>query len=363
MAGAERRYPWLRSAAGEPFDWATLFPDRDLEGLSSADCRAAILDALGRDRPDALGVVGYARPESSAMLAGRGDIAARRSSCRRARRSTTRASGGRRRSSVAGSLGVAAGLVGGPRHADYLATLGLPRDRIALGYNAVDNDHFARVARASLSSPVGRLGLPDRPYFIAVSRFVPEKNLPRLVDAYARYRAATTATPWDLVLCGDGPDAGTVEAAIVRSGHGDSIHRPGFLQSENLPRWLAFASGFVHPSLMEPWGLVANEAAACGIPLLVSDRAGCAETLVPDPAGTSGRRFDPTSTEAIASALRWLAERPEDDRRAMGVRAEEIVAEWGPGRFASGMLEAIAIAIASTPARPRRARPLQESTR
>lgn len=361
MAGAERRYPWLRSAAGEPFDWVSLFPDRELENLSTGDCRAAIFDALGRDRPDALGVVGYARPESSAMLTW----------ARRHRRPAILLSESqeidhprvwwkeaikRRRIS-----GVAAGLVGGPGHADYLATLGLPRDRIAFGYNAVDNDHFARLAEAARSSVDGRAGLPERPYFIAVSRFVPEKNLPRLVDAYARYRATTPAPPWDLVLCGDGPGAGEVDEAVDRSGFASSIHRPGFLQAEHLPRWLAYSSGFVHPSLMEPWGLVANEAAACGIPLLVSDRSGCAETLVPDPAGTSGRQFDPTSMAEIADAMGWLAALPEADRRSMGGRAAGIVAEWGPDRFARGMLDALGFA--SVPARPRRARPLQESTR
>ena len=37
-----------------------------------------------------------------------------------------------------------AALVGGPSHRDYLVQLGMPADRIALGYNAVDNDYFAQ---------------------------------------------------------------------------------------------------------------------------------------------------------------------------------------------------------------------------
>src|SRR5262249_7394953 len=157
-----------------------------------------------------------------------------------------------------------------------------PRDRIALGYNAVDNDAFARAADAARRAPEGRRGLPAARYFLAVNRFVPEKNLPRLIAAFAEYRGHCRASrAWDLVLCGDGPGASEVDAAVQQSGCAGSIHRPGFLQADALPRWYAFASAFVHPSLMEPWGLVVNEAAACGLPLLVSDRAGCVETLVP----------------------------------------------------------------------------------
>jgi glycosyltransferase involved in cell wall biosynthesis len=120
--------------------------------------------------------------------------------------------------------------------------------------------------------------------------------------------------------------------------------RPGFLQAGALARWYAFAAAFVHPSLMEPWGLVVNEAAACGLPLLVSERAGCAETLVPDPAGTSGMRFDPEDENALAAGLSWLAGLPEAERAAMGQRAAEVVAAWGPERFAQGTLEALALA-------------------
>ena len=136
--------------------------------------------------------------------------------------------------------------------------------------------------------PRSRVGLPSAPFFIAVSRFVPEKNLQSLVAAYAKYRASTQSPPWDLVLCGDGESRTEIEASIQGLGVTDSIHLPGFLQADSLSRWLAHARGFVHPSLMEPWGLVVNEAAACRLPLLISHRAGCSETLVPDPVGTTG---------------------------------------------------------------------------
>jgi glycosyltransferase involved in cell wall biosynthesis len=344
-AGAERTYPWETPRRDEPFEWVTLFPDRVLEEVPAAACARAMSRALRRDRPDALGVVGYVRPESMAMLRwglanGRPRVLMSESQAidhprvwwkeavksRRVRR-------------------FSAGFVGGPRHRDYLVSLGMPALRISLGYNAVDSAGFAARAEAFRRDPDGRAGLPAAPYFLAVSRFAPEKNLAALVRAYARYRAdAGGVGSWDLVLCGDGPAAGEVEAAVAASGCAGSIHRPGFLQAGELARWYAFASAFVHSSLMEPWGLVVNEAAACGLPLLVSDRAGCAETFVIEGSGATGRRIDPRDVDGMAGALAWVAGLPEDERRAMGGRAQDLARQWGPERFAQGAIEAFRIA-------------------
>jgi 1,2-diacylglycerol 3-alpha-glucosyltransferase len=347
-AAAERTYPWRTARRDEPFEWITLFPGRVLEELPRAACAGAMRRALRRDRPDSVGIVGYVRPESMAALAwarrsGRPALLMSESQKIDHPRVWWKEAIKRRRVAR-----FSAALVGGPRHRDYLIDLGIPAERIVLGYNAVDNQRYASRAEAARRSAEGRRGLPDAPYFLAVSRFVPEKNLVRLVRAFARYRADTPASrAWDLVLCGGGPGEADIEEEILRSGCALAIHRPGFLQEDELARWYAFASAFVHPSLMEPWGLVVNEAAACGLPLLVSDRAGCAETLVPTPVGTSGLRFDPSDEDELGAALNWMANLPDDGREAMGRRAAEIVARWGPDRFAEGTLEALELAMAS----------------
>ena len=347
-AGAEGIYPWKTARDREPFEWVTLFPDRVLEDVPRGACAAAMTRALDRDRPEALGVVGYARPESMAMLLW--------AMVRRAPTVLMSESQEIDHPRVWWKEAVkrrrvrrfSAGLVGGPRHRDYLVSLGMPRERIALGYDAVDGEAFAASARRCRDDPGGRVGLPAAPYFLAVSRFAPEKNVTGLVRAYARYREKATlaneTSVWHLVLCGDGPAADQIADEIDRSGRSDSIHRPGFLQADGLARWYAHASAFVHPSLMEPWGLVVNEAATCGLPLLVSDRAGCVETFVPDGPETTGLRIDGRDVEGMAEALFWMTQVRESDRREYGDRAARIAAEWGPERFAQGTLEALAIA-------------------
>ncbi|ODU00625.1 MAG: glycosyl transferase family 1 [Planctomycetes bacterium SCN 63-9] len=345
MAGSERTWPWERQDGHEPFRRVTLFSDRVLETISPADCRKALTDCLDRDRPDALGLVGYVRPESLA-----GARWGRRSGCPVFLMSESQSIDRPHTwwKELIKKRRVAcfdAALVGGPSHRDYLIELGMPADRIALGYNAVDNAFFADRTREARGRGDRPAGLPNAPYFLSVCRFAPEKNLIRLIESFSCYRQqATGHQPWDLVLVGGGPQAGEIESAIARSGCPEAIHRPGFLQADQLPNWYAHASAFVLASICEPWGLVANEAAGAQLPLLLSSRAGCSATLVPDSDKPTGARFDPFEGEDITAKLCWMAGLSPDERRAMGHRAFEVVQEWGPRRFALGALEAVELA-------------------
>lgn len=106
----------------------------------------------------------------------------------------------------------ATALVGGQRHADYLVALGLPRDRIFTGYDAVDNAFFAQgamEAKCQRSEVRGRYGLPEN-YFVASARFIAKKNLATLLRAYAAYHKHSSLVTshsllWHLVLLGAGP--------------------------------------------------------------------------------------------------------------------------------------------------------------
>ena len=84
-----------------------------------------------------------------------------------------------------------AALVGGTPHRAYMQELGMPADRIFLGYDAVDNDFFGKRVKEIKDSEV-RIqdsGLASaKPYFLASARFIEKKNLPRLIQAYALYR-------------------------------------------------------------------------------------------------------------------------------------------------------------------------------
>lgn len=235
-------------------------------------------------------------------------------------------------------------LVAGTRHVEYCEQLGMPRARICTGYDVVDNEHFSRgadLARGQASELRGRFGLPER-YFLACGRFVEKKNWLRLLEAFADYRDRAGSNAWSLVIVGDGPLAPTMRALCDRRGIAEQVKLLGFWQYEQLPVVYGLASALVHASTVDQWGLVVNEALAAGVPVLVSDRCGCAPDLVR--AGVNGWTFDPYDVGRLSELLTKVGSLDDQERTKLGTSGRKLIADWSIERFAAGALDAARIA-------------------
>lgn len=240
-------------------------------------------------------------------------------------------------------------LVGGDVHADYAASLGIPRERIFKGYDAVDNDHFAKSAakaRRDESDVRARIGrIPPRPYFIAVSRLIARKNFRRLLEAYRLYRARTLEQqPWDLVICGNGDERAALEHFVHEHRLREFVHFPGFLPYTEVGFWYGLASAFIHPALVEPWGLVVNEACAAGLPILCSKTVGARYDLVRE--GENGYLFDPRNTEEMVARMEDMHTIGDGARRSMGDGSRRLAGICAPQVFGAAVVAA-ARAVAS----------------
>lgn len=191
---------------------------------------------------------------------------------------------------------------GGITHAAYAAKLGMTPDRIFSGYSAVDNQAWAAAAARARVQPSPAHG----PYFVAVGRFIAKKNFVGLIDAFARFKRTPGHQAWQLALVGDGPERPNLESALRAHGLERDVVLPGYADLDGTARWLAHAAAFVLPSAQaEQWGLVVNEAMACGLPVVVSQICGCADDLVEE--GRTGFRFDPKNQDRLAEILTELA--------------------------------------------------------
>jgi len=339
VARTDDTYVWSVVDGAECFERVTLFPHASYQDLPPRRVSHAICDTLDRINPEALAIVGWSFPEARAALrwCGRNGQAAICMS------DSKRDDVPRRwwkeflKRQVIRQFDAA--LVGGRPHVQYAAELGIPPGRIFTGYDVVDNGYFAASAAEVRRRAVHwrhQLKLPEA-FFLTCTRFVPVKNLFRLLDAYAAYRARVPC-PWGLVICG----GGELEAEV--KGHAgalalDSVRWPGFVQVGDLPKYYALASAFILPSIKDTWGLVVNEAMASRLPVLVSEKVGCRYDLVED--GANGYLFDPFDVDDMADAMCRMAALSDDERCAMGRRSEEIIADWGPERFAEGLWNAV----------------------
>ncbi len=383
MARSQGEYAWT---CEEKDELLCENEDIPLENVAAALWSTLLGPALNRVAPDLCAIAGYSHPAMLSLIA----LCAERGipwilmsesqeidEVRKPSREWMKS----RIISLASSA-----LAGGKPHLDYLAKLGLPASECEVGYDVIDNAYFA-----SESAKWRQSESPPPPYFLASARFIPKKNLFRLLEAYADYARLKTSqkseirnpqseihNSWPLCLLGDGDlksallthaaDLGLtvierapweLQASNLKPETSNlkpetasappTVFLPGFRQIAELPRFYAHAGTFVHASTTEQWGLVVNEAMACELPVLVSDRCGCAPDLVVE--GENGWTFDPTDLEGLAALMTKVAALPEADRAALGAASERLIADWGPERFASGLLSAARRALEVGPKR------------
>lgn len=219
-------------------------------------------------------------------------------------------------------------LVSGERAKNHFTEkLGISPQKIRTGYSVVDNDHFYR----NIDNDAQKM--PDevvRPILLCVARFSPEKNLPALVEAFAQ---SCLYQDWTLKLTGGGPEQQMLEEL---TGIHQNIVIEGWRSYNELPDLYAEAAAFVLPSTFEPWGLVVNEAAAAGLPLLISEACGCHPDLT---AGEAAFIFDPESVESMTAALNQLGNLSATERINKGQAAQQNLSNYTARRWANSFIE------------------------
>jgi glycosyltransferase involved in cell wall biosynthesis len=336
----------VRGAGCDVAQTVTLFPGEAVSEIPGARLRSSLLAALEKIAPDVCCLNGWHLPGTAVML----NWALRRNvPCVLMSESNEHDSprvwwkDAIKRCLV---TQCDAALVGGSLSRRYVKQLGMPAESIFDGYDAVDNEHFrlgAERAKASQDAIRKTLNLPHQ-YFLACARFESKKNLHRLIEGYAEYVRQAGAQSWDLMVAGDGPLRDELVAYAKAMQVGEKVIFRGLVGYQELPSMYGLAKALIHPSTTEQWGLVVNEAMAAGLPVLVSERCGCAGDLVKD--GINGFTFNPWSTEEITGAM--LSAFQQSDRlQQMGREGSQIIATWGPDRFARNLRKAIESALES----------------
>jgi glycosyltransferase involved in cell wall biosynthesis len=191
---------------------------------------------------------------------------------------------------------------------EYFLHYGATPERIFLVPHAVDLDAIGgdvdhlRSIRFELRQ--GWALAPNATTLVFVGKFTETKRPMDFVRAVSE--AATQNAAVQGLMVGDGPLRGVCED-FVRTHH-VPIAFTGFLNQSQIIRAYVAADALVLPSAGETWGLVVNEAMACGRPCFVSDRVGCAPDLIE--VGRTGAIFPLADVHALAALMTGLARDP-----------------------------------------------------
>jgi glycosyltransferase involved in cell wall biosynthesis len=222
---------------------------------------------------------------------------------------------------------------------EYLRAHNIKDNVIFTAHNAVDNGLFAAAAAHARQTAViirQQLNLPNR-YFLFVGRLVREKGVFELLSAYAKLDEQLRRQV-GLVFAGEGALRRQLEEQAARITPGE-ITFTGFAHRERLAEYYALAEILILPTHTDPWGLVVNEAMACGLPVIVSRIAGCAADLVRE--NWNGLLVPPRNASSLATAMESLASKP-DLCAVMGANSMQHISCYSPEQWSAGIARAIA---------------------
>lgn len=177
----------------------------------------------------------------------------------------------------------------GTTSTEYLLSLGVPSSRIVQLQNCVDHRNFHSDADPTFS-------IEQKPVVLHVGQLVNLKGVDYLLNAAAKLQKEGLV--FSLLFVGAGPEKERLKTLATNLGlknvHWEPPRKPNEMSG-------VYRSGdvLVFPTLADVWGLVANEALLCGVPVLCSKFAGCHAEIIP-----VENVFDPTHAEEFEAKLR-----------------------------------------------------------
>jgi len=194
----------------------------------------------------------------------------------------------------------------GVRNRDYLLGYGVAEDRLYFSPHFVDAEYFrhasteAAAKGGSKEEVLLELGIPDDAFVFAfVGTLIPRKRPDIFISAIRRYLEQCDSDNVFAVVVGDG----TLRSSLEESSRGlrDRVRFAGFINQSEMPSFYSCVDVIVLPSIYESWGLVVNEAAACGVPAIVSSNVGCCPDLIDE--RFTGFSFPPEDTDELLTAM------------------------------------------------------------
>jgi len=197
----------------------------------------------------------------------------------------------------------------GTANKKYFLKYGLENKQLIFAPHAIDNDRFSQASainKETVKKYKEEIKIPENTIvFVFAGKLEPKKNPQILIDAFIKLNDVKT----HLVLVGNGvlEDQLKMEVACQIESLKSRIHFLPFQNQTSMPVIYCMADVFCLPSRGpgETWGLAVNEAMACGLPILISDKCGCAIDLVAN--GENGYIFNAENEYDLLDKLKLFS--------------------------------------------------------
>lgn len=190
----------------------------------------------------------------------------------------------------------------------YIRTKAVPPNKLQMIPNGVDTERFAP-CDAIRKRVRNDLNLGESFVWLAVGRFVEQKDYPNLFSALARVPEGN----WRVLIAGQGPLETDLKTLVKELALTDRVQFIG--TRSNMADLFKASDAYVMSSSFEGLSMALLEAAATGLPAVVTDVGGNRD-LVLD--GQTGYVVPPANPQALASAISGLMDLPESEREGLG---------------------------------------------
>lgn len=216
----------------------------------------------------------------------------------------------------------------GKKAAEYIVSLGGDKEKILVDRSAVvDNAEIKTIAETqNVEIPIQKTN-----YFVFAGRLISIKGVDVLLQAFSDF--SKQFPDWGLIIVGDGDRRTSMEAYCNENQL--PVYFAGGKSWNQVPPYLGISQALLLPSESEPWGLVVNEAMACGKAVVVSDKCGCASELVIE--GQTGFTFESGNANDLLQKMIKMAS-DEAFCIQMGQNAQLFIEQYSPKVVAQNMI-------------------------
>jgi glycosyltransferase involved in cell wall biosynthesis len=215
---------------------------------------------------------------------------------------------------------------------------GLKEEQLIFAPHAVDNDRFIKNADVYYNDAMSwrkAMGIEQNSIvFLFAGKFEPKKDPLLLLRSFI----ALQNTHTHLILVGNG----VLEEELKRIANPyPNIHFLNFQNQTKMPVVYRLGDVFVLPSQGpgETWGLVVNEAMACSLPILTSNKVGCAADLVKE--NYNGYIFESGNFYDMVSKMQLMVDHNKSSLKDMGSNSLNLISEWSIKNLVDQILHAI----------------------